>query len=193
MKTLTFFCTSFVTFLFINAQNNNIFKNGIDPVRNPVCFIEGRCTESQNVGESREQNEIDCLKFCKSNPECAWFSFKYENNFCELLNNCTQLLETSLWISGSGSCRIPECWINGKCLGTVYYSETIKNKNDCLFLCKADNKCTWFTFFEEFSECVLYHDCPSIDETCDRCVSGEHSCLKEEKPTGLTFKFFYVF
>ena len=175
----------FVSFSMVKTQELLKFRDKVDPIRNPACFTEGRCTKSFNVGESNEQNEIECLKFCKTNPECGWFSFKYENNFCELLNNCTQLEETNSWISGSGNCRIPECWINGKCLGTIYHSEKTKNQNDCLDLCKSVPDCSWFTFYEEFLECVLYLDCRSIDETCNRCVSGEHSCLKEEKPSGL--------
>jgi hypothetical protein len=191
MKSFTFFFISIATLLVIVVKHIQAFSDETDPKRNPVCFMEGRCTRSQNVGESYKQNEIECLKFCKSNRDCAWFSFKYENNFCELLNNCTQLEETTSWISGSGSCRIPECWINGKCLGTIYHSEKTKNQNECLDFCKSVHDCNWFTFYEEFSECVLYLDCPSIDETCNRCVSGEYSCLKKETSSGVKiFNFF---
>ncbi len=186
MDNFIFFLASFVTLLMtkVGGKETNQFRTEIDPLRNPVCFFVGHCIKSQTVGESIQKNEIDCLELCKSTPGCAWFSFKYENNFCELLDNCIELDLTNFWISGSGSCRIPECWINGKCLGSVYYSGKTQNKNDCLALCKSYSECSWFTFYEEDSNCVLYLDCPSIDETCTRCVSGEHSCVMDDKLSG---------
>ena len=189
MRKLIFFIISLAMVVKADSKQLSQYKNEVERPRprNPDCFIVGRCVKSLNVDESFEKNEIDCLKLCKSNKECSWFSFKYENNFCELMNNCTQLEETNLWISGSSSCTMPQCWIRGKCLGTVYHSEMTENGNACLALCKSNAGCAWFTFFGEFSECVLYQDCQSFDESCSRCVSGERNCLMEEKPLGLKF------
>ena len=186
MTFTSFFLISFVTLLLtqVEAKEINQFRNEIDPLRNPVCFFFGYCTKSQIIVESNEKNEVDCLKLCKSSPGCAWFSYQYKSNLCQLLDNCIEVEITNFWISGSGSCRVPECWISGKCLGRVYYSGKTQTKNDCLALCKSYSECSWFTFSEEDSNCVLYLDCPSIDETCAKCVSGEHSCIMDDKPSG---------
>ena len=56
------------------------------------------------------------------------------------------------------------------------------NEDECLNLCKDDSSCAWFTYFRAPSECVLYFDCPMIDETCEDCFSGERSCIVDLKP-----------
>jgi len=178
MKLLVLIIGWIFTSLHLVDSSEDIFK------RDPQCFIEGRCIESQHVDVQISKNEIECLEICKSNERCNWFSFKPESNFCDLLDNCTQLEDTNLFISGSRNCKAPGCWINGECLGTLFHSETTRNKLECLHLCKSDEECNWFTFYEVFYECVLYRDCPTIDETCSRCFSGEHSCVEEEKPQG---------
>ena len=58
----------------------------------------------------------------------------------------------------------------------------VANEDECLNLCKDDSSCAWFTYFRAPSECVLYFDCPMIDETCEDCVSGERSCIVDLKP-----------
>jgi len=43
-------------------------------------------------------------------------------------------------------------------------------------LCQKTSECQWFTFNEAQSRCLLFADCPSLDETCADCLSGESTC-----------------
>ena len=73
--------------------------------------------------------------------------------------------------------------------GTSYESTPVASKEECLLLCKGDPKCIWFTYFPTFQVCLLYTDCPSIDETCTECLSGEFSCVPvDDVPKGKFLK-----
>ncbi len=57
---------------------------------------------------------------------------------------------------------------------------------NCQNVIQAFNSlCRWFTYFQEFSVCSLLFDCPSIDESCEDCLSGEYRCKDQQ---GISFK-----
>jgi hypothetical protein len=64
--------------------------------------------------------------------------------------------------------------------GKIDNSMQVSNKEECLVFCKGDPTCTWFTYFPAAKECFLFSDCPTIDETCTECLSGEFSCASED-------------
>ena len=74
--------------------------------RNPICNVPGECSGSTLVGLTFPQNVKECLKDCKDNKECLYFTYhedgkKYCNQFdgCEIFaTNCTKC-----W-SGEVSC-----------------------------------------------------------------------------------------
>ena len=147
------------------------------------CFVAGRCENSQHVDGSFLIDEIKCLDSCNLNAECNWFSFDYESMFCEEFANCSRLDTTSgLWISGESGCDLPQCWIQGQCLGLAHDQKEVGSEDECLNLCKSDLTCSWFTYFKVPSECVLYANCPEVDETCLECVTGEKGCSVDSKP-----------
>ena len=49
---------------------------------------------------------MECLKTCKLNPDCNWFSFDFESQFCEALANCSSFDTTKLWIRGEATCDL---------------------------------------------------------------------------------------
>ncbi len=53
--------------------------------------------------------------------------------------------------------------------------------DDCLNLCKNDGDCSWFSFDPQRNVCFLFKDCPSLDEACQDCVSGEKGCSPDAK------------
>ena len=74
--------------------------------RKPVCNVPGECSGSTLVGLTFPQNVKECLKHCKDNKECLYFTYyedgkKYCNQFdgCEIFaTNCTKC------VSGEVSC-----------------------------------------------------------------------------------------
>jgi hypothetical protein len=160
--------------------------NDVDEEEDPAplkCFVDGRCDNSQHVDGSLSANEIECLKSCKLNDDCGWFSYDYESKFCEAFANCSRLDTTSgHWISGEAECDLPQCWIQGECLGLTHDQKKVGSEEECLDLCKSDPACFWFTFFKAPTECVLYSNCPTLDNTCLDCVSGQRSCIVDTKP-----------
>ena len=94
-------------------------------------------------------------------------------------------------ISGRRDCvpQQPICWAAGECQGNELYFVTSPTKEDCLEECKNTFNCTWFTYRSSESHesiCHLFTDCPTIDETCETCISGERRCEAGEQTTTST-------
>ena len=65
----------------------------------------------------------------------------------------------------------------------------IQFSEECLQECKSKFGCRWFTFHSHKSPevmCVLYSDCPSLDEACETCISGERRCEDGSSTTSTT-------
>ncbi len=104
-------------------------------------------------------------------------------SFCELLTNCSSL-ETQLCdncLSAQHDCIPNEklCLIQGNCNGKIIHSEEIQTAKECLQLCDSTHGCRWFTFYTLVPVCVLFENCPTIDESCEDCISGERRCIDE--------------
>jgi hypothetical protein len=91
----------------------------------------------------------------------------------QLCDNC---------LSAQNNCIPNEkvCSIKGNCIGIRIQSEEMATAEDCLQLCNATRGCRWFSFYTLVPECVLFKNCPSIDESCEDCVSGERRCIDED-------------
>jgi hypothetical protein len=76
--------------------------------------------------------------------------------------------------------------IKGQCQGNVISIEASPSKDECLQQCKDTEGCKWFTFLaknEKKDSCILYRNCPTIDESCSNCISGESRCQEELSTT----------
>jgi hypothetical protein len=129
---------------------------------------------------------INCLTiifFCNTDNHCSWMTYLPDISFCELLSDClsldTQLCNNCL--SAQHDCIPNEkaCSVTGNCNGKIIHSEEIQTAKDCLKLCDATRGCRWFTFYTLVPVCVLFENCPSIDESCEDCISGERRCIDE--------------
>ena len=126
-------------------------------------------------------NQTECVELCKSKPVCNWFTFSSQGNSCHLFKNCF-----SLDLEICPDCRSsqincvetkPKCNIQGECTGkTIEHNELADTAEGCLMLCKSTSTCKWFTFYKQFSKCVLFKSCYKIDSSCKTCISGEISC-----------------
>ena len=56
------------------------------------CFVPGECSESDFVGEKPVFSETECVKTCKENPSCFWWTFYPDVSACVLFTNCNKLV-----------------------------------------------------------------------------------------------------
>jgi hypothetical protein len=135
-------------------------------------------------------DEFTCLQICKSDTDCQWLTFFPDGNYCELLENC-QKLDTSYCLDCLSSQREctpdePVCFVEGECKGIVEGVTSASTTEECLQLCNSVSGCRWFTFDSEVSKCILLKTCPTIDESCKECISGERRCLETSTSTSAT-------
>ncbi len=119
------------------------------------------------------------------------------NIFCLTSNYINGLMEVAVRFIWSGV-RVRPSIIHiyslllGNCVGIDFLTEKIPTAQDCLWLCNSTSGCRWFTFYQSVYECILFRNCPTIDESCEDCVSGERRCIDEttstttEEPTSST-------
>ena len=68
------------------------------------------------------------------------------------------------------------CWVRGLCKGTVSWIEGTNTKEECLSACQSNANCEWFTYHIPSKACVMYENCPTLDESCISCVTGKRTC-----------------
>jgi hypothetical protein len=71
-------------------------------------------------------------------------------------------------------------------VGISEHSEVKPSAKECLELCDATFSCRWFTFYSSYSDCVLFKSCPTIDASCEDCISGERRCIDQTTTTSET-------
>ena len=82
-----------------------------------------------------------------------------------------------------------DCNLRGQCTGAQEVGVQLKSTyDDCQNVCRQTPSCQFFTFYASSSLCVLFTDCPSIDDAhCDDC----RSCKCPDLPAPL-FKAFIM-
>ena len=102
-------------------------------------------------------------------------------NLCLLFNDCLDLDEELCpeCLSGQQGCipDDPVCNIQGYCSGVLDHFEELASLEDCLQLCQSSFGCRWVTYEAALSDCLLYKTCPSLDESCNNCLSSERRCI----------------
>ena len=78
------------------------------------------------------------------------------------------------------------CDLEGKCEGTFISGQAGIDKEGCVENCQIITDCNFWTHDSIQSLCYLFADCPSLDESCSECVSGQRNCTQEpiDPPTG---------
>ena len=76
---------------------------------------------------------------------------------------------------------VPKCFIPGRCEHSEYlHSSFVETPNDCLYRCKGNDKCSWFTIDSSNGFCIEYSDCIDLAaDHCPNCISGESTCQKQ--------------
>ena len=157
------------------------------------CFLPGECLESVTLKSLHTTNEVTCLHACRNYPRCNWFTYAPKSSLCVLLVNCGRLSNDYCedCISGEMHCHI--CWVTGQCQGGLLIHVTeATDKFHCQNKCQTftevnqentQSSCYWFTHNAEYGDCSLYYDCPTLDETCENCVSAEKNCHADVSST----------
>ena len=86
--------------------------------KEPQCYVEGECLDSQLVNLTLQDNYNDCLNDCKDNMDCQWFTFEGSGNSCLLFSDCKTLsnVKCQNCYSGQRTCQPQlECDLNGIC------------------------------------------------------------------------------
>ena len=145
------------------------------------CFQPGECLDSVTVGVVITTDEFACLDLCKTNQGCGWFTYSTLINLCWLYTDCPVLDVESCQecLSGKQACipDNPVCNIHGHCSGLLDHIEELPSLEDCLQLCQSSFGCRWVTHELASSQCLLYKTCPSLDESCNDCISSERRCI----------------
>lgn len=55
------------------------------------------------------------------------------------------------------------CEVKTPYLGTFLKVDKAESYNDCLFMCKENEKCKCFTFYQTENACMQIKDCSSLD------------------------------
>ena len=160
-------CCTNVTFLQTFKKTKNVSK--LENVAKAFTLM------------AKSSDEFACLEFCNSKSKCSWMTYFPDTSYCQLYQNCP-LLDTEYCencLSSQSDCipDEPTCFVNGKCDGIVHHTQPSASAEDCLQLCNSTVTCRWFTFEATGSECILLTSCPTIDESCETCTSGERRCI----------------
>ena len=132
------------------------------------------------IGTGVYETESDCLQLgCWTNPSCEWYTYDTSSRVCLLFSECPTIDEScTTCLSGENECGMnnAECDVLGQCLAVPVGTNVESNQDDCLQDCKDLDGCEWYTFDTSSGVCLLFADCPNIDESCGTCISGEDDC-----------------
>ena len=148
------------------------------------CDIKGECFNATLNGISITNNAKECLKECKEDLDCKWFTYNPDGQVCEFLNNCDEINAESCpnCLSGEATCPLYQCNLQGICMGNIIHSSTTDTKHECIKQCQTNPICHWFSYGRETNTCLLFNTCPSLDETEEDYISGEPECIEPNGP-----------
>ncbi len=59
---------------------------------------------------------------------------------------------------------------------TLQLQVEASSSEDCHNLCHSYDGCGWFSYEPIPSVCLLFKDCPTLDKSCEICVSSSALC-----------------
>ena len=172
----------------------------VDAQDDQQCLIPGECIDSVVLKHLYTSNEHACLHACRHmDPKCHFFTYAPDSQLCELLLNCVTVSDSVCPSCISGEVTCPICWVSGQCEGgQVVHITNANNNEECWQACqdfdslmtsqnvKKALPCNWLTFNKEHGDCSLQYDCPTLDETCEDCVTAERICEGDNNSTTTT-------
>merc|ERR1712241_1603028 len=91
-----------------------------------------------------------------------------------------KILELAFFAAVMHQCngvKAPLCHAKGECQGHLIDFKACHGIAECLYYCKADVNCNWWTWDDPKELCLLFEDCEGEDsptgERCEECISGQ--------------------
>ena len=120
-------------------------------------------------------------------PKLSFVRLSCDFDNCPVFLFCMVMLALNLCFVFFYNCRVLLCSSSSVCFEPGVCTESFllwegqtDTLNECLQLCKDKSNCTWFSYYLEFSVCLLLSDCEILNqEECPDCVSGQTTCTPE--------------
>ena len=161
----------------------------------------------------RRTTTTNCLRTCKSNPVCEWFTYTESAMSCVMYSDCPAIddscpdCHTGQKACNPGECHCyiylkftcsynhPHmsdtaiCGVQGFCDGQIVALDTVASAKECLDMCQVYEDCGWYSYFPETDYCVLTEDCGLLDRSCIDCTAGEKQCYEGEDMDMIFYKY----
>ena len=119
-----------------------------------ISVIFGQATDCHIPGDINgiiigSEDVVDyhhCLKKCKDDTYCQYFTYYDYIKACAHFLNATSIDRTcTTCFSGSRDCEIPEpiCDVPGRCIGELVQLIPTSSEGQCLGYCKEEWQCEW--------------------------------------------------
>ncbi len=68
----------------------------------------------------------------------------------------------------------------GQCDGTYLDELAVNEHSECYQACQQNIDCLWYTYDRAYDLCLLYQNCPILDQRCETCISSQSLCVPTE-------------
>ena len=86
------------------------------------CDVPGECTGQLITYDGSTASSNDCLKTCIDTPDCSWFTFNNETDYCGLFASCAVVERNCReCVSGEVGCPLEFCGVSGLCEGFLIH------------------------------------------------------------------------
>ena len=167
--------TIFLLLQFLSPQECSV---------SPGCNLPGLCHDV--TLDQRLTTSLDsCVLEARLIPKAEWVSFNRDVGVCTVFQECSSLDDTAQGtVSSEVDCSI--CAIQGACNGVIGSVGTAESSEACLYQCRGQPGCAWFSYDINSGICDLYETCLEVDEGREGWVSGEASCSSTSGPSSTT-------
>ncbi len=146
-----------------------------------LCKVPGECFEGDFNDETLAASYTQCLIYCQDDRDCTFFTYYTDTTICITFSSCPEITDDDCndCLTGEVDCPLdPTCNEPGECVDADFVGSTAtEDADECLEECQDDRDCFWFEFDSSDNVCVLFENCPEIDDRdCDTCVVGEREC-----------------
>ena len=140
------------------------------------CRIPGECETGFFLGSEVQETYRDCLNDCKTTENCNWFTHFASAKQCKYYRDCPTLdtTECSDCYTGEATCPDAMCSLPGFCQGASVGDTKANSEEHCQKDCFDTGNCTWYSFYPDFSDCILHSECEPQESSSS--VYGERDC-----------------
>jgi hypothetical protein len=70
-----------------------------------TCYVPGEC-HGTLIYFMDASNQEECLRECKAETTCEWFSYRSSDNLCLILEDCQLNVTSKEFVSGERACEL---------------------------------------------------------------------------------------